>query len=106
MPCRESEAALKFATAVEAVQATRAELQALHAASSGADWAAVKQEHAATTAKAHELDRRASTLAGELSGLLSVRPFTVLANREHAHAHTCISCDRHVWNGSAVAAQG
>ena len=70
---RESEMALKYATAVEAVESIRGELEALRAASTSANWAAVKVERAAAAAKVHELDLRTSTIAGELSGLQSVR---------------------------------
>lgn len=65
---------LKYATALEALQGIQEELQALRAASSGADWAAIKVDRDSAATKVHELDLRSSAIAGELTGILSVCP--------------------------------
>lgn len=74
LACSETEDALKYATAVEELQGVRTELAALRGASSGADWVAIRAERDTAAASVHELDLRASTTAGELGGLQSVRP--------------------------------
>lgn len=71
--CRQSYAAMKYLEAVEALKAVGAQLEDLRQQCGNFDWDAESAGLETAKTKLHGLDKHASSISGELSGLSKVR---------------------------------
>jgi hypothetical protein len=71
--CRQSQAGVKYLEAVEAVKAVNKEREGLRQQTGNFDWEAEAASLEQAKAQLHHLDKQASSISGELSGLSKVR---------------------------------
>ena len=77
--CRQSHAGAKYLEAVEALKGVNAELEQLRQQTGNFDWDAESASLERAKAQLHDLDKQASSISGELSGLGKVS-----ASQQHA----------------------
>lgn len=99
---RESQASIKFLEAVHSLKTVTAELEQLKQQSGNFDWDAESAGLEQAKAQLHALDKQASSISGELSGLGKVRTAQLLCCAAccactcipptHTSVNFCISC--------------